>query len=73
MPWINARDRSPEIGAEVLCRLQHCFSGNTQEYRLKCVDEDDCNWRTADDDAEIDYSWNVIEWFEPSSSGATEG
>lgn len=70
MPWIKVVDRAPTVGAEVLCRLKHCFSGNTQEHRLKSVDEDDCSWRTADDGSEIDYSWDVIEWFDPSENRA---
>jgi hypothetical protein len=72
MGWIKTGERLPMPGAEVQCRLKHAFTGNSQEHRLKCVDEDDCNWRTADDGSEIDYSWTVIEWFEDSSTPTQE-
>jgi hypothetical protein len=69
MAWINVKDRQPGAGAEVLCRLKHDVSGKIQEHRLKSVDEGDCSWRTADG-AEISYSWDVIEWFDPHTSPA---
>ncbi|MGE8063893.1 hypothetical protein [Pseudomonas sp. NPDC089569] len=64
MAWIKSKDRIPNPGEEVLCRLKHVFSGSIKDHRLIHVDEDDCTWRTADDGSEIDYSWDVVEWEE---------
>lgn len=72
MAWIKAKDRLPRAGDEVQCRLKHVLSGSIQEHRLTSVDEDDCSWRTADDGAEIDYSWDVIEWYEPTVNPSQE-
>lgn len=27
---------------------------------LRYVEEDDCIWRTADDNSELSYDWNII-------------
>lgn len=64
MAWIKTEDRLPSPGADVKCRLKHFHTGAVQEHRLVRVEEDDCAWRTADDRAEISYSWDVIEWYE---------
>lgn len=63
--WINTLNRIPEVGRIVRCRIQHCENtDNIQEYALTKVDEDDCDWRTADDNSEVGYDWKVIEWFD---------
>jgi hypothetical protein len=64
MAWINTADRMPVTGQKMQCRLKHCFTGKIVEDRLVKVAEDDCSWRTADDNAEIDYSWDVTAWLE---------
>jgi hypothetical protein len=64
--WIviqnSEKNTLPEIGVPVLCRLQHWFTKNIREYVLKRVEEDDVSWRTCDDNSELSYDWNVIEW-----------
>lgn len=62
---ISIKDKLPGAGAEVLCQLKHCHTGNMQEHRLIRVEEDDCSWRTADDRSELSYDWNVVAWYEP--------
>lgn len=68
MAWVKAKERLPATGAEVLCRLKHFKSDAVQEHQLVKVDEDDCEWRTADDRCEISYSWDVVEWYEPAAN-----
>ena len=44
----------------VLAVVQHYKSGNKKYAVLKKVDEDDCDWRTEDDNSELAHEWNVI-------------
>lgn len=64
MAWIPCKARLPAVGSKVLCKLQHCHTGGIQEHELVKVRESDCSWRTADDNSELSYDWNVLEWFE---------
>jgi len=52
----------PEVGRPVKAIIKHFNNWNTQIVSLVAVDEDDCNWRFVEDDAELDYSWNVVYW-----------
>lgn len=52
----------PQTGNKYLCKLQHWKTKGIVEAELIKVNEDDCAWRTADDNSEISYDWNVIEW-----------
>jgi len=65
--WIDANQRMPQVGAKVLCRLQHWHTKGIQEHQLVAVDESDCTWRTADDNSEVSHDWTVIEWFDPNA------
>lgn len=62
MSWVDASVRLPATGSVVSCRLRHCGSGNIQVHKLMKVDESDCDWRTADDQAELSYDWDVVCW-----------
>ena len=64
MAWVNAKKKSPPTGSVVLCRLAHFKGKLTQETLMKKVDEDDCDWRTADDNSELNYDWHVSHWFD---------
>ena len=45
-----------------LCKLQSFNTGRFMEQLLVYVKEDDCAWRTADDNSEIDeFNWTVVE------------
>lgn len=46
----------------MLCHVQHFQSKNIQEHLLNRVEEDDVDWRTADDNSELSYDWTVIKW-----------
>lgn len=52
----------PENGKRYLCKLQHYKTKQIIEYELIKVTEDDCEWRTADDNSEISYNWDVVQW-----------
>lgn len=52
----------PIKGKTYLCKLQQCFSKEIVEEKLMWISEDDVAWRTADDNSEISYNWDVIEW-----------
>ena len=62
MPWISTAQQMPPLGQPVMCRLRHCSTRSIQTHRLVKVDESDCDWRTADDRAELSFDWDVIEW-----------
>ena len=53
----------PPVGVVVKVTLEHWFTKGTQEAELIHVDEDDVDWRTADN-SELSYDWNVISWRE---------
>ena len=55
-------DTLPEIGKPVLCHITYDGGGEPTYAVLKRVDEDDCNWRTADDDSELSHWVNVTHW-----------
>lgn len=50
----------PKINQPVLCWRQWYDSRKMIVNVLKKVDEDDCDWRIADDNNEISYSINVL-------------
>ena len=52
----------PRYGEPVLATLRHWHTKNERTAVLICVDESDCDWRTADDNSEISYDWDVISW-----------
>lgn len=60
--WINCSERMPEIGVPVRCQLRRCSTGEVLESSLIHVNEGDCSWRTADDNSEISYEFDVVSW-----------
>lgn len=56
--------KKPEEGKIYLCRLRQSHTKEVQEHLLKKVKEGDCDWRTVDDNSEISYMWDVVEWTE---------
>lgn len=53
----------PQVGSVYTCILKAYYSGKTVTAELKYVAKDDCDWRTADDNSEIDeVNWDVIKW-----------
>jgi len=62
--WVAAPKTMPKIGTIVIAILQHWYTKGKRQTELKAVDEDDCNFRTADDDSEISYDWTVTHWME---------
>lgn len=62
MPRARGADDTPEPGTTVLAVLQHWHTKNKRFAVLKSVDEDDCSYRTADDNSELSHDWNVIAW-----------
>jgi len=62
-PWITIngdKTNLPETDEQVLCVLQHWYTKGKKTAVLFKVDEDDVDWRTADNNSEISYDWNVI-------------
>ena len=47
-------------GTLVLAVIQHWHTKGERFAMLRYVEEDDCRWRTADDNSELSYDWNVI-------------
>ena len=52
----------PEINIKVNAWVQHFHTKNVIQAELVHVDESDCDWRTADDNSELAYEWNVVAW-----------
>lgn len=71
--WISVKDEMPPPGSPVLCQLQGCFTGQVVEFELVHVKEDDCSWRTADDNSEVSYDWDVIAWLRSASNPKADG
>lgn len=55
----SLRRTEPEAGKLYLCEVTHSVTGESQQCVLLKVDEDDCDWRTADDHSELSYAWDV--------------
>ena len=66
MVWITVTPKGKEElaapGLPVLCKIQHWYTKGEREYLLVRVLEDDCSWRTADDNSELSHDWNVVAW-----------
>ena len=60
--WIDPKKQAPEVGVFVRAVLKGCTTGKLIEEVLYRVDESDCYWRTADDNSEVDFNWDVIYW-----------
>jgi len=60
--WIDPKKQNPAVGVPVRALLRGATTGKLVESVLVHVDEDDCYWRTADDNSEIDFNWEVIGW-----------
>jgi hypothetical protein len=60
--WIDVKERAPDVGIFVRALLRGCSKGTIVEALLYHVDEDDCFWRTADDNSEVSYDWDVLYW-----------
>lgn len=56
------KDTLPKTDDIVLAILQGCETKRLIPITLKKVDESDCEWRTADDNSEISYAFDVIKW-----------
>jgi hypothetical protein len=60
--WIDPKEQVPEVGLPVRALLKGATTGKLVESVLVHVDESDCFWRTADDNSEVDFNWDVIGW-----------
>lgn len=60
--WIPVSEGLPETDEMVLCELRHCTTHGKKYAVLFKVDESDVTWRTADDNAEISYDWDVTHY-----------
>lgn len=52
----------PEAGTKVVAIIEHFHTKSQRVYGLVAVDEDDCIWRTEDDNSELAHEWNVVAW-----------
>lgn len=55
-------DTYPPIGQLVQCQLRHFSSKKLGEALLVRVEDEDGFWRTADDQSEVSYDWDVVNW-----------
>jgi hypothetical protein len=60
--WIDVNQKLPPTGSVVLCKITYFKGNKTQEQTMIKVDEDDCDWRTADDHSELNFDWTVSYW-----------
>lgn len=69
MPEWRHTDKNefPTYGICVVAVVEWFKSKKRVPIVLKHVNEDDCSWRTADDNSELDYSLSVIKWYYMSS------
>lgn len=52
----------PKFDVLVVATIEHWNTKETQLVDLIHVNEDDVTWRTADDNSELSYDYNVINW-----------
>ena len=64
MSWIDTQNRLPTPNKIVQTIIKYCDSDTVKYYKLKAVDESDCNWRFPEDNAELSYDWSVLVWFD---------
>ena len=56
-------DNDPIIGQLYNCKCKQAWTGQTVDIQLIRVGEDDCDWRTSDDNSEFDeVNWDVVSW-----------
>ena len=55
-------DTAPRDGTEIIISVQHWNTKGRRNVFVKFVDEDDCEWRTVDDNSEISYDWTPTHW-----------
>ena len=58
----KSEENMPPYDIAVLCVIQHWNTLGIRYAILKRVMEDDCTWRTTDDNSELSYDWSVILW-----------
>ncbi len=71
-PWVSVEDGLPKHRQKVIAEIEHFHTHGKKYAVLFKVDESDCSWRTADDNSEIAYEWNVKKWMpipEPRKDG----
>jgi hypothetical protein len=54
----------PIFDVPVLAIGEWVSSGKKVPCVVKYVNEDDCSWRTIDDNSELDFSFNIIRWMD---------
>ena len=54
--------KKPELNRPVKAIIKHFNHWQLHVARMIAVDEDDCDWRTVDDNSELSYEWNVVYW-----------
>lgn len=67
MTWEEKEKKygKPLAGKVYMCEMQHFSTKKVVRQALRAVEEDDCLWRTLDDNSEIDeWNWDVISWEE---------
>jgi hypothetical protein len=52
----------PKINTVVNATIEHWHTKGKRQAELIHVKEDDVSWRTADDNSELSYDWNVVAW-----------
>ena len=60
--WISVAEQMPEYDVEICAILKHCTTGKKIKTVLRRVNEDNCTWRTSEDDFGITIDWDVIYW-----------
>jgi hypothetical protein len=55
-------EKPERMNTTVLAVVEHWNSKGQRYAVLYAVDEDDNDWRTADDDSELSHDWNVVSW-----------
>lgn len=59
--WISVEEDLPPVGSEVIAKIVW-DSGKEVKAALRFVNEDDCAWRTLDDNSELSYFLRVTHW-----------
>lgn len=67
MEWIKIDINHKDVKTDqiVIGAFQHFHTKNYRYYEVKKVDEDDCTFRTVDDNSEVSYDWTLTHYMIP--------
>jgi len=64
---IDINHKDVKTGQKVIGAFQHFYTKNYRYHEVKKADEDDCTFRTVDDNSEVSYDWTLTHYIIPET------